>query len=149
MGSAFRGWPGLIEAFRDRLPVTDRTPVVTLLEGNTPLVDASRNLVAGARGATIGELVAKPIRPMAESESPFYVMVEAADRPGVLAAIATQFGNHGVSIKSMEQEGLGAEARIIFITHGARERDIQACLSELAGLQVVDRVGSVLRVIGE
>src|SRR4029453_4554311 len=33
-------WPGLIEAFRDRLPVTAATPVVTLLEGNPPLVPA-------------------------------------------------------------------------------------------------------------
>ena len=33
-------WPGLIEAFRDRLPVDDATPVVTLLEGNTPLIPA-------------------------------------------------------------------------------------------------------------
>ncbi len=36
------GWPGLIEAYRDLLPVTDTTPVVTLLEGNTPLVPAPR-----------------------------------------------------------------------------------------------------------
>ncbi len=35
------GWPGLIEAYRDRLPVTDETPVVTLLEGRTPLVPAA------------------------------------------------------------------------------------------------------------
>jgi len=35
-------WPGVIEAFREHLPVTDSTPVVTLLEGNTPLVDAPR-----------------------------------------------------------------------------------------------------------
>src|SRR5258708_9938254 len=35
-------WPGLIEAFRDRLPVSAATPVVTLLEGNTPLLDAPR-----------------------------------------------------------------------------------------------------------
>src|SRR6188508_1125930 len=33
-------WRGLIEAYRDRLPVTDKTPVVTLHEGNTPLVPA-------------------------------------------------------------------------------------------------------------
>jgi threonine synthase len=39
---AHAGWPGIIEAYRDRLPVTDRTPVVTLNEGNTPLVDAPR-----------------------------------------------------------------------------------------------------------
>jgi threonine synthase len=35
-------WRGVIEAYRDRLPVTDRTPVVSLHEGNTPLVDAPR-----------------------------------------------------------------------------------------------------------
>lgn len=34
------GWPGLIEAYRAYLPVTDRTPVITLLEGNTPLIPA-------------------------------------------------------------------------------------------------------------
>lgn len=34
------GWPGLIEAYRDRLPVSDATPVVTLHEGATPLVHA-------------------------------------------------------------------------------------------------------------
>jgi threonine synthase len=37
-----RAWRGLIEEYRDRLPVTDRTPVVTLLEGGTPLVPAHR-----------------------------------------------------------------------------------------------------------
>src|SRR5918995_4081952 len=35
-------WPGVIEAYRDHLPVTDATPVVTLIEGGTPLVDAPR-----------------------------------------------------------------------------------------------------------
>ena len=113
------------------------------------LVDASRNLVADARGATIGELVAKPIRPMADVESPFYVLLEAADQPGVLAAIATQFGNHGVSIKSMEQRGLGAEARLVFITHRARESDLAATLDALRDVAVVNRVGSVIRVVGE
>jgi threonine synthase len=39
---AHAGWPGLIEAYRDRLPVNERTPVITLNEGNTPLVEAPR-----------------------------------------------------------------------------------------------------------
>jgi threonine synthase len=39
---AHAGWPGIINAYRDRLPVTDRTPVITLNEGNTPLLDAPR-----------------------------------------------------------------------------------------------------------
>jgi threonine synthase len=37
-----RPWPGLIEAYREHLPVTDATPVITLLEGGTPLVHAER-----------------------------------------------------------------------------------------------------------
>jgi len=37
-----RPWPGIIEAFRHELPVTDATPVITLLEGNTPLLEAPR-----------------------------------------------------------------------------------------------------------
>jgi threonine synthase len=35
-------WPGVVEAYRDHLPVTASTPVVTLLEGNTPLLEAPR-----------------------------------------------------------------------------------------------------------
>ena len=38
--SATAGWPGLIEAYRKRLPVSDASPVVTLQEGNTPLLPA-------------------------------------------------------------------------------------------------------------
>ena len=113
------------------------------------LVDAARNLVAGARGATIGELIEKPIRPMADVESPFYVLLEAADRPGVLAVIATEFGRHDVSIKSMEQRGIGADARLVFITHRAREADLLATLDALRNVEQVHRVGSVVRVVGE
>ena len=46
----------------------------------------------------------------------------------------------------MEQEGLGDEARLIFITHTAREADVQATLHDLRDLDVVDRVGTLLRV---
>ena len=49
----------------------------------------------------------------------------------------------------MEQEGLGDEARLIFITHTATERDVQATIHDLRNLDVVDRVGSMLRVIGQ
>src|SRR6476469_7277020 len=42
MSAMAPGWPGIIEAYRARLPVTDRTPVVTLNGGNTPLLDAPR-----------------------------------------------------------------------------------------------------------
>jgi homoserine dehydrogenase len=113
------------------------------------LVDAVKNLVSGAKGATIGSLVRKPIRPITEMETPFYLLMEAADRPGVLASIAGVFGRHGVSIKSMEQRGIGNDARLVFITHRAREADLRATLEALRDVDAVRRVGSVVRVMGE
>jgi homoserine dehydrogenase len=72
-----------------------------------------------------------------------------ADRPGVLAAIAGEFGKHAVSIKSMEQRGIGDDARLVFITHRAREADLRATVDALTHIEAVHRVGSVLRVLGE
>ena len=69
-------------------------------------------------------------------------------RERVLAAVARVFGEHHVSIRSMEQIGLGGGARLVFITHTALEADVQATLTSLAGLDVVARVGVLLRVIG-
>jgi homoserine dehydrogenase len=112
------------------------------------LVDAAHNLRAGAAGRTS---IPEPavIHPIADTSSQFYLSLEVADRPGVLAAVAGIFGEHGVSIRSMEQEGLGDEARLIFITHTALERAMQATLSDLRELDAVDRVGTLLRVVGQ
>ena len=57
----------------------------------------------------------------------------------MLAAVAGVFGRHGVSIRAMEQEGLGDEARLVFITHTAAERDVQATLHDLRELDAVTR----------
>jgi homoserine dehydrogenase len=113
------------------------------------LVDAAKNLVEGRKGATVGTLARKPIRAMDDVESQFYLLIEVADRPGVLAAIATEFGRNGVSIRSMQQRGIGDDARLIFVTHTARERDLRATVEALQGVDAVHRVGSVLRVVGE
>jgi len=113
------------------------------------VIDAAKNLVSGARGATVGTLARKPIRPIDEVESQFYLQLEVADQPGVLAGIAEQFGAHGVSIKSMQQAGIGDEARLIFITHRAREADLRATIQSLRDVASVHKVGSVLRVMGD
>lgn len=112
------------------------------------LVDAAKNLRSGARGATVGTLERVPIRPIDETASQFYLSLDAADRPGVLATIAGVFGRHEVSIQSMQQKGEGAEARLIFVTHLAREAAMAATIHEVRELDVVRRVGSVLRVVG-
>jgi homoserine dehydrogenase len=112
------------------------------------LVDAAHNLRAGASGRTsIPEQAI--MHPVDDISSQYYLSIEVADRPGVLAAVAGVFGEHGVSIRSMEQEGLGDEARLIFITHTAVERAMQATLVGLRGLDAVDRVGTLLRVVGQ
>jgi len=113
------------------------------------LIDAARNLAAGSRGATMGAPSGKRVRPIDEVASQFYVMCEVADRPGVLAAIASAFGEHGVSIKSMQQQGIADDARLIFVTHKARERDFEATMAAVRQLEPVHRVGSILRVVGE
>jgi len=111
------------------------------------LVDAAHNLRSRSSGRT-GTLRQGRFRAIDELSSQYYLNLDVVDRPGVLAAVATVFGEHGVSIRSMEQEGLGDEARLVFITHRARERDVQATLHDLRHLDAVKRVGSLLRVVG-
>ncbi len=112
------------------------------------LVDASRNLLAGAP-APAPKRTSTSVRAQEDLRSAFYLSMDVADRPGVLAAVATIFGEHNVSIRAMEQVGLAEEARLIFLTHVAREGDLLATIDELRQLQAVDRVSGVLRVIGE
>jgi homoserine dehydrogenase len=112
------------------------------------LVDAASNLRRGAVSpmTTLSRAV---IRPIDEVRSEYYVHLDVSDRPGVLAAVAGVFAEHDVSIRSVEQEGLGDEARLIFITHEASEAAVQATLHQLRELEVVDRVAGLLRVVGE
>jgi homoserine dehydrogenase len=110
------------------------------------VIDAAINHGRG-RGATMGTREAARVRPIDALESEYYINLEVADRPGALARVAGVFGDHKVSIRSMEQEGLGEEARLVFITHEAVEANVQATLQTLRDLEVVDRVRSVLRVV--
>jgi homoserine dehydrogenase len=111
------------------------------------LVDAAQNLRRGTH-ASIGTFARAEIQPIDETRSEYYLNLEVVDRPGVLHAVSGVFAEHGVSIRSMEQEGLGDEARLIFITHEAAESAIQSTLRDLDQLDVVDRITSMLRVIG-
>jgi homoserine dehydrogenase len=111
------------------------------------VIDAAVNLVKGTH-ATLGGLAPVTITPLAECVSAFCLVLEVNDRPGVLAAVAKVFGDSGVSIRSMEQEGLAGSARIVFVTHAAQERAVRSCLASLSALEPVRRIGSVIRVVG-
>ena len=111
------------------------------------LIDASRNLRAGAH-APAPRRRQTTVRGNDELRSAFYISLDVVDRPGVLASVAAAFGSHAVSIRAMEQDGLGTEARLFFLTHVAREGDVRATLDALAAIDTVVRVGAVLRVVG-
>jgi homoserine dehydrogenase len=110
------------------------------------VIDAAANRRKGGH-ASVGILGRAAIAPVEDLETEYYVSVDVSDRPGVLAAVAGAFGHHGVSIASMEQEGRGDEARLVFITHVARERDVRSTLDDLHRLDPVRRVGSVIRLL--
>jgi homoserine dehydrogenase len=112
------------------------------------VIDAAHHLRSGAPARFVPR-VRPSFRPTDDLRCAWYLNIDVVDRPGVLAAVAQLFGDNGVSIQSMEQVGLGDEARLIFLTHVAREGDVQRTLSGLRGLEVVDHVGGVLRVMGE
>jgi homoserine dehydrogenase len=112
------------------------------------LIDAAHHLRSGAPARFVPR-VRPTFRPTDDLRCAWYLNIDVADRPGVLAAVAQLFGDNGVSIRSMEQVGLGDEARLIFLTHVAREGDVQRTLSGLRRLDVVDHVGGVLRVMGD
>lgn len=110
----------------------------------------SAAVTAGTAHAPVRpDLSPATMRDAAELVSASYLEVEVSDRPGVLAEVASIFGANDVSIKSMDQHGTGEQARLIFITHEAREADMTATIEKLNGLESVNRIGSRIRVIGE
>ncbi|HEV2981914.1 MAG TPA: homoserine dehydrogenase [Solirubrobacteraceae bacterium] len=82
-------------------------------------------------------------------ESAFYLHLEMADRPGVLAAVTRVLGEEGVSIKSVVQRGLGERARLVMVTHPVLESHLRAAAEQLSRLQFVRSDPRVIRVIEE
>jgi homoserine dehydrogenase len=111
------------------------------------VIDAAVNLRQGTHG-TLGSFGRAHIRPIDQTSSEFLLSLDVVDRPGVLHAVTGVFARNEVSIRAAEQEGLRDDARLVFITHEAMESSVQACVRELRELEVVKRVGSLLRVIG-
>jgi len=82
-------------------------------------------------------------------QSAFYLHLEMADRPGVLAAVTRVLGEQGVSIKSVVQRGLGENARLVMVTHPVLESRLRAAVDELGEFEFVRSVPRTIRVIEE
>lgn len=111
------------------------------------VIDAATNLRAGTHGS-IGRLARTEVRAIDQTSAEYLLSLDVADRPGVLHQVTGVFAKHDVSIRAAEQEGLGDDARLVFITHLAQEAAIQATVRHLRDLDAVKQVGSLLRVIG-
>jgi len=92
---------------------------------------------------------AAPVEPVTDVESAFYLHLEVADRPGVLAQIAEILGLQGVSVKSVVQKGLGADARLTIVVHPARESRFLAAVGLIGRLDFLRVPPRWIRVIEE
>ena len=113
------------------------------------IVAVARNMRAGMRGPEPATYAGLPVVPMSDALTRYYVCLDVADRPGVLAPVAASFAKRGVSIKTVHQEGRGDDAMLIIVTHTARESALAATIADLAAMEAVQAVCSVLRVEGE
>src|SRR3954454_17898191 len=111
--------------------------------------------------AVLGDVVSAMIPPastppttarlpiVADVESAFYVYLEVADRPGVLAQVAQLLGLQGASIRSVVQKGLGENARLVMVTHPILESKFYAAVDLIAGLDFIRARPRAIRVIDE
>jgi homoserine dehydrogenase len=118
------------------------------------LVSAARRHVIGGPGVAESNHANLPVLPIARITTRYQITLQVADRPGVLAAIASLFSEHGVSVEALTQSaGLGASdpdatATLVVGTHEATEEALAATVAALAGNEVVRSVVSVMRVEG-
>jgi homoserine dehydrogenase len=81
--------------------------------------------------------------------SSFYLHLEVADRPGVLARIADVLGRNEISVKSVVQRGLGEDARLVMVLHECAESAFASALKEIAELDFMRAEPRAIRVIEE
>jgi homoserine dehydrogenase len=111
--------------------------------------------------AVLGDVVSAMIPPASTPEpsgrlelvsdvkGAFYLHVDVADEPGVLAQLAQILGLQGISVKSFVQKGLGADARLAMVLHPVLESRLFAAVELIAGLEFVRARPRAIRVIDE
>ncbi len=122
-------------------------PTATAVLGD--VVTAARELLANAPVAPRVRFGAGDLVDFGVVDTEQYVRLEVEDSPGVLAAIAGTFGDAGVSIRSVWQEGRGEGATLLLITHRAAESAHRKALDRLESLDVVRQIAATIRVVGE
>jgi homoserine dehydrogenase len=136
--------------------VTIESPAITEITLSGPGAGGLQTASA-VLGDVISAMIPPPSLPPPAVEQPivtdvefsFYLHLEVADRPGVLAQIAEILGLQGVSIKSVVQKGLGEEARLVMVMHPVLESKFRAAVELISRLGFVREPPRVIRVIEE
>ncbi|GAB2507576.1 Homoserine dehydrogenase [Corynebacterium atrinae] len=110
------------------------------------LVGAARNKVHGGRAPGENTYANLPVADGGDVLTRYHIDMEVEDRTGVLAELAATFAARGISLKTIRQEESGDDARLIVVTHSAREADLAATVEELKTSPAVKAVDSVIRL---
>lgn len=132
-------------------PGAGGSPTASAVLGD--LVAVCRNKLAEATGPGESAYTQLPVSPMGEVVTRYHISLDVADKPGVLAQVATTFAEHGVSIDTVRQQGrpdgAGSEASLVVVTHRAPDAALSGTVEALRKLDTVRGVASIMRVEGE
>jgi len=142
------------------------TPTASAVLGD--LVTLARNRVNHGRGPVESAHADLPVAAMGQVPTRYHISLDVADRPGVLAQVAAVFAQHDVSIETVRQQqhvatrdeagrdaaagrdgGGRGRASLVVVTHTAPDAALAATVEDLAGLDSVEAVASVMRVEGD
>lgn len=117
------------------------------------MIEIGRNIFAraagGARPARPRPAVSRPLLPIEDIRSKYYLRFGVVDQPGVLGQLMTILGAHHVSIEQVVQDTKSHDpVAVVVLTHEAREGDMRAALAEIDKLNVVKSGARVIRIAG-
>ncbi|MDX2559319.1 homoserine dehydrogenase [Streptomyces sp. TX20-6-3] len=113
------------------------------------VVAVCRNRLNEATGPGESAYTQLPVSSMGEVVTRYHISLDVADKPGVLAQVATVFAEHGVSIDTVRQKGKDGEASLVVVTHRAPDAALSGTVEALRKLDTVRGVASIMRVEGE
>jgi len=162
-GISVRVFPCFLNADHPLAPVEGPFNAVTVEAPSITEITMSGPGAGGVQTATavLGDLVSilsgeapvdvprERLDVVREVSSSFYLHLEVADRPLVLAGIADILGRNGISVQSVVQRGLGDDARLVMVLHEAPETDFYAALAEIAELDFLRASPRAIRVVEE
>jgi homoserine dehydrogenase len=115
------------------------------------VIDVARNIVFGCTGRiTCGCYKDIPVKKVEDIESKFFLRMVVDNKPGVLASIASVFGNNGVGLEKVIQKNVKKDlAELVVVTDPVEEKYLRDSIAILEGMSIVKKIPALIRVYGE